>query len=97
GNLEVEKSVYAGNPARFIRQIYEPLHDKYEELRDILIEYGFRNVKLELPNILIDDVIINVETQTITGTETIETDKLRDCLRRYGIRIYTDRPFVSPA
>ena len=102
-HLIEEKSIYAGNPAKFIRTIVEPSYnEKIDLMTDILMKYnllldkvGYNRLELDYPLITIDDAIINVETKLLLGTETETTDKLRDYLRRYGIRIYTDRPFIS--
>ena len=60
-----------------------------------LLGATYNKLEFDYPFITIDDALINVETKTLIGTETITTDKLRDFLRRYGIRIYTERPFIS--
>lgn len=101
GDLEEEKAIYAGNPAKFIRRITEPSQEeKIEMMTNILHRYNllsplYKKFEFDYPFILLDDTTINLETKQITGTENLETDKLRDYLRRYGIRIYTERPFVS--
>lgn len=100
-NLDNEKSIYAGNPADFVRTIIAPNQDKkIQILTEVLSKYNllspvYNKLEFDYPFIIIDDALINVEAKTIIGTETITTDKFRDYLRRWGIRIYTDRPFVS--
>lgn len=99
-DLAEENSVYAGNPAKFIRKITELTYEqKIYIMTEILSRYNLLGsyVKLEYdhPLIQLDDAIINVDTKEITGVETETTDKFRDFLRRYGIRIYTERPFIS--
>lgn len=110
GKLHRAKSVYAGNPARFIREIKEPsLKEKQELFNMVMLSYidalymkhevdtiyYSHWLHFDYPNIYIDDAVIDVKAKTIKGIETTRTDKLRDFLRRYGIRIYTERPFVS--
>lgn len=101
GRLESPKSIYAGCPARFVREIREPsLEEKIQMLTEILSRYNllgasYNRLEFDYPFITLDDALINVEAKTLIGTETITTDKLRDYLRRHGIRIYTDRSFVS--
>lgn len=95
-----EKSVYAGSPAKFIRNI-KPLGDiqKVEILEDIIDEYNkysndLHKVRLvSYPIISYRYLSINVENSAIDGLEDLFTDNLRDHLRRYGIRVYTTRPF----
>lgn len=101
-SLLEEKVIYAGTPARFIKKIVEPLHEeKIKIVQDILNYYKFIGgppiTDYCYPWITIDDAMINVERMFLSGKESINSDKLRDLLRRYGIRIYseTGRPFVS--
>ena len=102
-DLLEEKAIYAGTPAKFIKEIVEPsLEEKKTILKDILDYYISVNgphpmFAYDYPYVYINDVTMNVETMTLVGEEDIETDQLRDLLRRYGIRIYSEsgRPFVS--
>lgn len=100
-SLLEENSIYAGNPAQFIRTVQEVsfqekadiimmLLSRYRELTD-----SFKKLFFTPPLVFIDDAIIDVEAKTLVGIETETTDKFRDFLRRYGIRIYTERPFKS--
>jgi len=104
GFLDKDKSIYAGNPAKFIREIEElSLKEKKKILVNIIkdfnekfIETGYQflpNISVDYPKIIILDFIINVETKEYEGIEDEITDNFRDHLRRYGIRIYTERPF----
>ena len=100
GVLYIPKSVYAGNPAKFIRALKElTIEEKEKQFTDIMNRYIALSSKTyfvaNYPCIFVGDAVINVEKQEITGTETEETDQLRDFLRRYGIRIYTERSFKS--
>jgi acetyltransferase-like isoleucine patch superfamily enzyme len=99
GNLNKAKSVYAGSPAKFIRQIEEldeetklnifnDIMGKFKSLTKCSIRYGY-------PLVYLNGSIINVETKEITGEENIVTDMFRDHLRRFGIKIYTPRGFKS--
>jgi len=102
-DLTEEKSIYAGNPAKFIKKIIEPSYnEKVDMMANILMKYNlliagtpYKKLEFDYPLITLDDAIINVDSKLLIGTETETTDKFRDYLRRYGIRIYTDRPFVS--
>lgn len=100
------KSIYAGNPAKFIRTI-EPMNveQRIVFMNDLAAAFQYLSdhakytdnypIKYDYPFIEIDQAKIDVEKRTIEGRETLASDQLRDFLRRYGIRIYTDRPFVS--
>ena len=94
--------VYAGNPAKFIRDI-EPLSTQeqafkalgiirdYKELADY---HGLApNVEFGFPEVRVDDFTINLLTFSYRGIETETTDHFRDYMRKWGIRIYTERPF----
>lgn len=100
-SLLEENSIYAGNPIQFIRTVKElTFQEKADTIIELLSRYrqltdSFKKLFFTPPLIYIDDAIIDVEVKTITGIETETTDKFRDFLRRYGIRIYTDRPFLS--
>lgn len=99
GSLRKQNSIYAGSPAKFIRKIREPsLEEKIVLFKSIMSRYMELSglaVNHVYPFIWSGDSKINVETREIIGIETEITDKLRDFLRRYGIRIYTERPFIS--
>ena len=100
-----QSGIYAGVPARFIKEI-KPLKDieqKVNILNEIIKRYvpiaNYHNIepniKCEFPNIYINNFGFNVETFEFWGHEDDETDDFRDYIRKYGIRIYTDRPFKS--
>lgn len=96
--------IYAGSPARFIRDIV-PLttEQKIKKLEDIITDYipiakhhGIsRMIYIEYPFVYFKTIKVNVETFEYFGTEDSETDDFRDYLRKWGIRIYTERPFAS--
>ena len=98
------KGIYAGTPARFIRDIIPlALHQRIEKLHEIINKYSFIskyhciNPKIEIiyPYIEINEFKFNVETFEYEGAEDEETDDFRDYIRKWGIRIYTKRPFRS--
>ena len=100
-----EHGIYGGNPARFIREI-KPLSTdaRIKKMQDILEAYKRHNasrsieffeINLDFPLLRVDSLEINVETFEYDGEETRFSDDARDFLRKYGIRIYTERPFKS--
>lgn len=99
-DLTEENSIYAGNPAKFIKKII-PLDyfQKRQKLHEIIGRYNYlskNDAISNYPYVEIPGVCkIHVDKKTLEGTENEATDKLRDYLRRYGIRIYTERPFLS--
>ena len=94
------KAIYAGNPAKFIKAI-EPPKDKFALAFDIVTKYrelaDFHKVypimEFRYPEVMVDDFTVNLETLEYSGEETDITDHFRDYLRRWGIRIYTERGF----
>ncbi|MCK4653101.1 MAG: acyltransferase [Candidatus Cloacimonetes bacterium] len=100
----IEKGIYAGIPAKKIKEI-KPLtvEERIKQL-DMIInkykpiaEYHGVNPKIEVnyPYVNVNDFRFNVETFEYEGTEDEETDDIRDYIRKWGIRIYTKRPFKS--
>jgi acetyltransferase-like isoleucine patch superfamily enzyme len=96
-----DKGIYGGVPARFIKEIKElTWSEKEQRLTDILKQYikttkGTPHIKLLYPVIVVNDFVIDIYANSYKGKEDKYTDDLRDYLRRYGIRIYTNRPFKS--
>lgn len=101
-DLSKQNSVYAGSPARFIRKVV-PL-SKEERVKkiiniieryEVIVKYQGINptIKLDYPFIQVNKFIANVETFKHDGLEDNETDNFRDYFRKWGIRIYTKRPF----
>jgi len=97
-------SVYAGSPAKRIRGILIPNREqKIDKLEEIIAGYThiarYHGIKsyicISYPLIYFRCFVINVETFEYSGTEDEETDDFRDYMRRWGIRIYTERPFKS--
>jgi hypothetical protein len=99
-----EKGIYAGSPAKFIKAI-DPmkLEEKKSKVYHIIAEYRkiskYHNIhpdiKISYPDVYFNDFTINVKTFEYSGIEDEETDDFRDFIRKYGIRIYTKRPFKS--
>ncbi|HNW98549.1 MAG TPA: acyltransferase [Bacteroidales bacterium] len=98
------KGIYAGSPAKFIKEIIPlSLEQKVEKLKQIIDSYipiahyhNIKpNIKIEYPFVFINDFKFNAETFEYWGEESVETDDLRDYIRKWGIRIFTERPFVS--
>jgi len=97
-------SVYAGNPAKKVKEIV-PLsrEEKEKKLKEIISEYmrvaKYRGltpfINVEYPVVWINGFVVNVETLEHSGVESTETDDFRDFIFRYGIRIYTNRPFKT--
>lgn len=101
-NLARKRAVYAGSPAKFIRTIKEPiLSEKKFRLEHVI--RGYTNdpnqaficdtIRVTYPEIFFGKACINVEEKTLVGEEDQQTDDFRDYLRRWGIKIYTERPF----
>jgi acetyltransferase-like isoleucine patch superfamily enzyme len=100
----LKKGIYAGVPAKYIKDI-KPLtrKQKEEKLNSILENYLKiaryheiePKIEVKYPLVGYNDFLINVETFEYKGNEDCETDDFRDYLRKWGIRIYTKRPFKS--
>lgn len=100
-----KKGIYAGTPARFVKEITPLSYEKRVLKLNEIIETHYMpiakyhginpNIKIEYPLIELNDFRFNVETFEYWGTEDEETDDLRDYIRKWGIRIYTERPFTS--
>jgi hypothetical protein len=100
----LKKGVYAGSPAKFIKDIQPlPLDMKIKKIHDIIEKYRFiaeyhgiaPQIRIEYPFIMVKEFRFNVEDFRYEGPEDTETDDLRDYMRKWGIRIYTQRPFKS--
>jgi len=99
-----EKGVYVGSPAKKIRDIV-PLtkQERIDTLHRIIDEYlkvaKYHDISATIvtdyPWIDVNDFSFNVETFEYKGIEDEATDDLRDYIRKWGIRIYTKRPFKS--
>ena len=96
--------VYAGNPAKVIADLV--LHctrTKREKLEEILTEYASVSRYHGIAQIVYTAIHLStlrisksmLKRSSIVGTEDEETDDFRDFMRKWGIRIYTERPFKS--
>lgn len=99
-----QKGIYAGSPAKFIKEIVPlSLEQKALKLKQIIdayipiaIYHDIKpEIKIDYPFVYMNDFKFNAETFEYWGEESIETDDMRDYIRKWGIRIYTERPFVS--
>lgn len=100
----LNKGVYVGSPARLIREIV-PLTSVQREVKldEIIVKYlqiakyhGFSpKIKASYPFVRLNGFRVNVETFEFEGMEDEETDDFRDYIRKWGIRVYTKRPFRS--
>ena len=99
-----KKGIYAGSPARFIKDIKPLTYDqKIAEISRIIEDYKSKsvyrgvntsqNLTLDYPLLTFKDFTFNVETFEHSGAEDEDTDDFRDYIRKWGIRIYTDRGF----
>jgi acetyltransferase-like isoleucine patch superfamily enzyme len=98
------KGIYAGSPAKFIKEIV-PLttEERILKTEHIISEYKkiakYHNldpsIQVDFPWVTIENFRVNFETMDYDGDETIVTDDFRDYIRKWGIRIYTKRPFIS--
>ncbi len=98
------RGVYAGSPVKFIRDIVEPsLYGKMKKLREIIEGYIpianyhgiIPKIEVDYPFVCFKNLVINVENFHYSGMEDDDTDNFRDYMRKWGIRIYTERPFRS--
>jgi maltose O-acetyltransferase len=96
--------IYAGSPAKFIKEIipltYEQQKEKLNEIIKTYIPianyHGITpNIKIEFPFVYMNNFKFNSLTFEYWGDEDVETDDLRDYVRKWGIRIYTERGFTS--
>ncbi len=101
-----KKGIYAGSPVRFIKDIKPLTYDqKIAEISRIIEDYKSKsvyrgvntsqNLTLDYPLLKFKDFTFNVETFEYSGAEDEDTDDFRDYIRKWGIRIYTDRGFKS--
>jgi len=103
-NCDEENGIYTGNPAKFRRHV-KPLSklEKHQKIEEIVKNYypiaeyhGFKpEIKIDYPYIQMNEFRFNAETFDYKGKEDEFTDDFRDYMRKYGIRIYTERNFAS--
>jgi acetyltransferase-like isoleucine patch superfamily enzyme len=100
----LKRGIYAGSPARFIKDIIPLTHEqRINKLDEIINNYlpiaeyhGITpHLNVNFPFVQVKNFTINVETLEYSGDEDDETDDFRDYIRKWGIRIYSGRPFVS--
>lgn len=100
------KGIYAGSPAKFIRDIQPlSLEQRLIKVEEILEKYKpiaeyhgidlTGKMQLDYPKLRFKDFLMDLETFECFGDEDAETDDLRDYLRKWGIRLYTERGFAS--
>jgi acetyltransferase-like isoleucine patch superfamily enzyme len=95
--------IYAGNPAQFVRDIVSPTKDEQRVLAEGIIQTYLQRAtgddsypdwfNFTFPVVEINSFTVNLLTREFSGEEDEVTVKFRDHLRRYGIRIYTDKGF----
>lgn len=101
-SIERSNCVYGGNPAKFIRDIKEPQEAEKMKIFDEIVECYLtlrpehRKCLAHLyPIMKLRETSFNLITKEMKGPEDEDTDKFRDFLRRFGIKIYTSRGFQS--
>ena len=94
--------IYAGNPAREIGEIESPSEDEQRDMLGKIVAKYKRlaefqgvdvNLLVDFPYVKVNGFFINVLTLEHEGEESRESDHFRDFMRKFGIRIYTKRPF----
>lgn len=100
----LKSGVYAGSPAKFIKEIIPLTYEQKEiKLKDIINTYipiakyhGITpDIIIDFPFVHMNNFKFNALTFEYWGEEDVETDDLRDYIRKWGIRIYTTRGFTS--
>ena len=99
----MEEGIYGGTPAKLLRTIIKPTNAEKNEIASNLIK-EFQElinyydtpctISLEYPNVILNDLTMNLETFSYAGKHDATTDAFRDFLRRYGIRIYAPQGFA---
>lgn len=101
----LDHGIYAGSPAKFLRKI-TPLSpkEKIEKTKRIISDYleiaKYHDLNptivIDYPVVSVDNhFFVNFETLEHWGTENTVTDDFRDYIRKWGIRIFTERPMKS--
>jgi len=103
-NLTNTNSIYAGNPARFIKEVVPlPKEERIKTINHIIDKYKEiavyhkinPNITVNYPYIHVNKCKFDVEKLEFSGKEDEETDDFRDYVRKWGLRFYSDRPFKS--
>lgn len=96
------KGIYAGNPARLIREVTLPIPEERKRLlKRLVAEYAraceYRGGKAEptvdYPFVYYRNCRFDVDRFLVNGEEDADTDDIRLFLFKRGIRLYTKRPF----
>lgn len=91
-------------PSKFIKGIIPLSEYKKIKKTEYIIEYykkiaRYQNlnptISIDYPWVTIENFRANFEFFDFEGDESITTDDFRDCIRKWGIRIYTKRQFTS--
>lgn len=90
-SLTHEKCAYAGNPAKLLHWIADKKRGEKEKLLNEIMKTLGGSARY--PSVQFETFVADINTGEYWGHETESTDKFRDELRKYGIRIYTERPF----
>lgn len=101
----LKHGIYAGSPAKFIREITPPsLEEKIKMVNQIISEYQKvaeyhslnPDIEINYPFVVVNkNFKVNFETLEYSGEEDHVTDDFRDYIRKWGIRIFTKRPLKS--
>lgn len=103
-SLTNTNSIYAGNPAKFIRKVVPLLkEDRIKTINYIINKYRKisayheinLNIMVDYPYIYVNKCKFDVEKLEFSGEEDKETDDFRDYVRKWGLRFYSDRLFRS--
>lgn len=79
-----------GTPAKVVKEMYFPYSvDKRSELMNILHHYKYK-IELQETHFDYKNATIDFQNKTINGNADADTEKLRDRLRRWGIRFKVD-------
>jgi acetyltransferase-like isoleucine patch superfamily enzyme len=101
-SLTSTNSIYAGNPARFIRKVVSLSKKERVKVIDYIISKYKEiatyheinpNITINYPYIHVNKCKFDVEKLEFFGEEDKETDDFRDYVRKWGLRFYSDRPF----
>jgi acetyltransferase-like isoleucine patch superfamily enzyme len=98
----LESGIYAGVPAKHIGDFKEMTDDdKRNAIDKIMAKYArlcqfkemMSDIRVNYPIVEVNGFFVNVESLKWWGTESRESDHFRDFIRKFGLRIYTERRF----
>lgn len=102
-SLLTAKGIYAGSPAKLIKNITEPsLEEKIKMLdglvkdfKDLMSYYDIPKftIDYDYPTLYINNLEINLKDFSYKGIHDDITDAFRDFARRYGIRVYAPQGY----